>query len=36
MLLEEDTRVEIDPADLATHGSVNRLAEYIARRTAGT
>ena len=30
MALEESVGLEIDPADLATHGSINKLAGYIA------
>jgi acyl carrier protein len=33
LMLEDDTMIEIDPADLAIHDSVNRLAEFIAQRT---
>jgi acyl carrier protein len=33
LVLEDDTMIEIDPADLAIHDSVNRLAEFIAQRT---
>ena len=33
MALEEDISIDIDPADLAIYGSVNRLAEYIVGRT---
>jgi acyl carrier protein len=31
--LEEDTQIDIDPADLAVHNSVNQLAWYLAERT---
>lgn len=34
MALEDDVRIDIDPADLAIHNSINKLAEHIVRRTA--
>jgi acyl carrier protein len=33
MALEEDIGIDIDPADLAIHDSINKLAEYIVQRT---
>jgi len=33
MKLEDDTSIDIDPADLAIHNSINKLAEHIAQRT---
>ena len=35
MALEESVGLEIDPADLATHGSIDKLAGYIAEEVAG-
>jgi acyl carrier protein len=34
MALEDDIGIDIDPADLAIHDSINKLAEYIVRRAA--
>jgi acyl carrier protein len=34
MVLEESVGIEIDPADLATYGSVNGLAGYITAEKA--
>jgi acyl carrier protein len=31
--IEHDTNVDIDPADLAIHNSINKLARYLAART---
>jgi acyl carrier protein len=33
MILEDDTSIDIDPADLAIHNSINKLAGHIAQRT---
>jgi acyl carrier protein len=33
MALEEDIGIDIDPADLAIHDSINKLAEHIVQRT---
>jgi Phosphopantetheine attachment site. len=33
MALEDDISIDIDPADLALHSSLNKLAEYIVQRT---
>ena len=30
MALEDDIGIDIDPADLAIHDSINKLAEHIA------
>jgi acyl carrier protein len=32
MALEDDIGIDIDPADLAIHDSINKLAEHVARR----
>ena len=32
MALEDDIGIDIDPADLAIHDSINKLAEHIVRR----
>ncbi len=34
MALEEDIGIDIDPADIAIHDSINKLAEHIVQRTA--
>jgi acyl carrier protein len=34
MALENDIKIEIDPADLTVHNSINKLAEHIVQRTA--
>jgi len=33
MTIEEDIGIDIDPADLAIHDSINKLAEHIVQRT---
>jgi acyl carrier protein len=33
MALEDDIGIDIDPADLAIHDSINKLAEYIVQMT---
>jgi acyl carrier protein len=33
MAIEEDIGIDIDPADLAIHDSINKLAEHIVQRT---
>jgi acyl carrier protein len=33
MMLEEDTNIDIDPADLTIHNSINKLAEHVAQKT---
>jgi acyl carrier protein len=33
MVIEEDIDIDIDPADLAIHDSINKLAEHIVQRT---
>lgn len=33
MALENEIDIDIDPADLAAHGSINKLARYLVERT---
>ena len=33
MALEDDINIDIDPADLTIHDSINKLAKHIAQRT---
>ena len=33
LALEDNIRIDIDPADLTIHNSINKLAEHIAQRT---
>ncbi len=36
LTLEDDLNIDIDPADLAIHDSINKLAKHIAERTSAT
>jgi acyl carrier protein len=31
--LEDDIRIDIDPADLSIHNSINKLAQHIVQKT---